>query len=101
MSTQQPQKNGYDLKASTIVINTSRDVNGLWQGSKMTFDNKGYVPNLGAVQQNYTEIDIGEIDQQDALDLERILTKIYISEAHQRKLGADGFTEIAPELPPL
>lgn len=101
MSLEKPQINGYDLKSTTITINTDRDINGLWQRSRMVFDNKGYAQNLGAVQQNYTEMDIMEIEPQDAMDLERILTKIYCSEAHQRKLGADGFTETLPELPPL
>jgi len=113
MSLEKPTKNGHAIKGMNIIINTQRDDldEGLWLGSKLTFDNQIYVKNTGRIQAPYTELDFAEIlglnegesglSAQDVLDLERVFTKMYNSPYHQRKLGADGFTEITPELPQL
>ena len=115
MSLAEPTKNGHKVKALNIVINTQRDDlnEGLWQGSKLTFDNQIYVKDTGRIQAPYTYLDFTEIlalneDQhglsaQDVLDLERIFTKMYNSKYHQIKLGADGHEEWipAPEPEPL
>lgn len=105
MSLEKPTKNGHVLKALNIVINTQRDElnEGLWQGSKLTFDNQIYVKDTGKIQAPYTYLDFSEIigldeqvsglSAQDVLDLERIFTKIYTSKYHQQKLKSDGFEE--------